>query len=191
VGPAELFVFEGHHHSLFELFASRGLIAPTALQAAFDEHVATGRSLAALLLDRELIGKPAMLRAVAEHFGYDGTDKLPLGVPEEMLGLVGGDLARKYGIVPVAIDDHALTLLVADPFSSHLVDDLTFALGRALRFAVADPAHVWLLIKRHYSEEKKSPKVESLESPAVSAGSVEAAKRILRNWPDKRRLFNL
>lgn len=176
MGPAELFVFEGHHHSIFELITSRGLIAPAALQAAFNEHGATGDSFVTLLLEGGLIDQPTLLRAIAEHLGYDYADKMPEGLPSEMLCLVESGIARSYGILPVALDEFALTLLVADPFNPHLVGDLVFALGREIRLAVADPARVRGLIQKYYGEENILSNGERVQLPEIAGDSIDAAE---------------
>ena len=165
MGPAEPPVFAGHPHLLFELFASGGSIERGPLQAAFDEHAATGRSFAAVLLDRGLTDQSRLLRAVAGHLGFDYADKLPEGVPAEIIGLVSGGVARSYGVVPVAVDQSALTLLVVDPFDPRLLNDLAFALGRDVRLAVADPGRVQALIRQYYGEENSSPEAAVEPSP--------------------------
>jgi type IV pilus assembly protein PilB len=76
-------MFEGHDQAIYELLAERRLVEPASLQGAFDEHRATGKPLATMLLDLGLLDKPALLRAVADHIGCDFTEKLPATLPGE------------------------------------------------------------------------------------------------------------
>ena len=168
-------MFEGHHHSIFNLLATRGLVARSALQSVLDVHEATGEPFVGLLLARALIDQPALLRAVAEHFGFDYADKLPVGLPEEILGLVKRDIARLYGVVPVAVDARALTVLVADPFNPNLTGDLTFALGREVRFAVADPERVQWYIWKYYDGSETAPDRGPVRLPEPASESFDAA----------------
>ena len=157
MGPAEPPVFEGHHHTIFDLLASRGLIEPGTLQAALTEHQKTGRPFTEVLIGLGVIDQRGLLCAMAEHLGCDYADKLPETLPAEMIRLVEAGIARSYGVVPVAVDNFALTLLVADPFNPHLAGDLAFALGREVRLAMADPERVQALILQFYGEEKVFP----------------------------------
>ncbi len=177
MGPAGPPVFEGHHHTIFDLLASRGLIEPGALQAALVEHQKTGRAFTDVLIGLGVIDQRGLLCAAAEHLGCDYADKLPETLPAKMIRLVEAGIARSYGVVPVAVDNFMLTLLVADPFNPHLAGDLTFALGREVRLAVADPDRVLSFIRQYYGEGKVSPDANgaSLQLPdtLVEAGGAD------------------
>jgi type IV pilus assembly protein PilB len=149
-------MFEGHDQAVFDLLAERRLVEPASLQAAFDEHRATGKPLACTLLDLGLVAKPVLLRAVAEHTGWDYTEELPATLPGDALALVEGSLARTYGVAPLAADGFSVSVAAVDPFYPSLVSDLSFALDRDVRVSVADPERVQLLIRQHYGEEEIS-----------------------------------
>jgi type IV pilus assembly protein PilB len=59
-------------------------------------------------------------------------------------------------VIPLRTDELGMHLLAADPFNTHSVDDLTFALGRPVRLVVADPERVDALVRLHYGDEEKS-----------------------------------
>jgi type IV pilus assembly protein PilB len=149
-------MFAGHDQTVYDILAGRGLVGPAPLQAAFAEHQATGRPLAATVLDLGLLDRPALLRAVADHLGCDFTAEPPATLPGDVLALVDGGLARTYGVAPFAADGLSVSLLAVDPFNPNLVSDLTFALERDVRVSVADPDRVAQLIRRHYGEEEVS-----------------------------------
>ena len=146
-------MFEGHDQTVHDLLAERQLVDPASLQAAFEEHRATGKPLATMLLDLGLLDKPALLHAVAEHIGCDFAAELPSTLPGDALALIEGNLARTYGVAPLAADGFSVSVAAMDPFNPNLVNDLTFALQRDVRISVADPARVQLLIRQHYGEE--------------------------------------
>ncbi|HQY04711.1 MAG TPA: GspE/PulE family protein [Lacunisphaera sp.] len=149
-------MFEGHDQAVFDLLAERRLVEPASLQAAFDEHRATGKPLARTLLDLGLMAKPVLLRAVADHTGCDYAEELPATLPGDALALVEVSLARTYGVAPIAADGFSVSLVAVDPFNPSLVSDLSFALEREVRVSVADPEEVQLLIRQHYGEEEIS-----------------------------------
>jgi type IV pilus assembly protein PilB len=166
-------MFAGHDQIVFELLAGRRLVEPASLQAAFDEHQATGQPFAAMVLELGLLDKPALLRVVADHLGYDYAAELPDPLPGDALALMEGGLARAYGVAPVAADGFSVTLLAEDPFNPNLVNDLTFALKREVRIAVADPDRVALLIRQHYGEDDVSldAALTDLQESAAEAGN--------------------
>lgn len=149
-------MFEGHDQAVFDLLAERRLVEPVSLQAAFDEHRASGKPLARMLLDLGLLEKSALLHAVADHIGCDYTEELPAALPGDALALIEGGMARTYGVAPIASDGFSVSVAAVDPFNPNLVNDLTFALERDVRVSVADPERVQLLIRQHYGEEQIS-----------------------------------
>ncbi len=149
-------MFEGHDLTVYDLVASHRLVEPDALGVALAEQKATGKSLANLLVDQNLVTRPGLLRAVAEQTGCEWTDSIPAAVPKEILALIEGSLARAYAVCPVSADSRSISLLAADPFNPHIVNDLTFALGREVRLILTDPEQVHLLIRQHYGD-KNSP----------------------------------
>lgn len=166
-------MFEGHDQTLLELLADHRVIERTQLDLAFEEHRNSGRPFARVLLDLGLMEKDALLRAVAAHLGAEFAESLPASLPGDALALVEGNLARSYGVAPLTADLTAVTLAAVDPFNTQLVNDLTFALDRDVRLAVADPERVASLIRQHYGEEQAS--VEELvgELAAHAGDAVE------------------
>ncbi len=150
-------MFEGHDQVIRELLAERRLVGDGQLRLAVEQHELGGKPLARVLLDLNLIGKDALLRAVAEHVGGEFAETLPARLPGDALSLVDGELARTYGVAPMRADLGSVSLLAADPFNPHIVGDLTFALGRDVRVLVADPESVHSLIRQHYGDEDASP----------------------------------
>jgi len=167
-------MFEGHDQAVFDLLTEHRVLETAQLQSAFDEHKATGKPFADLLLDQGLLDKPALLRTVASHFDCEYAPEVPANLPAEALALVEGGLARTYGVAPLKVDDTSVSLLVVDPFNSHVVSDLTFALDREIRLVVADPERVQALIKSHYGDEEAS--LDELLEQLDSADSVPATE---------------
>ncbi len=149
-------MFTGHDQIVFDLLAQRRLIEPALLQAAFGERETTGKSFASTVLDLGLLDKPALLRAVADHLDQTYIPEPPAALPDDVLGLVDGAMARIYGVAPIAADEFSVSLIAVDPFDPNTVNDLTFALEREVRMAVTDPDRVTLLIRQHYGEGETS-----------------------------------
>ena len=93
-----------------------------------EEHKATGKPLADVVVDLGIVEKDDLLRRIAAHLGYDYLQELPVQFPGEAIAALTGKLARDYGVMPLQADDQNIDLLVTDPFNTQAVDDLTFAL---------------------------------------------------------------
>jgi type IV pilus assembly protein PilB len=146
-------MFESHSQAILELCREHQLVAPATLNDLNEEHKATGKPVADLLIEMGLVDKETLLRKVAEHLGCEFLESHGGDIPSEIVNSVQGSLARMYGVVPYRVDAQSIDLLVTDPFNSQIIDDLTFALGKDVRMIVADPGRVDGLLKLHYGDD--------------------------------------
>ncbi len=146
-------MFESHDHAILELCREQHLVNATDLEAADDEHKATGKSLADLVVELGFVTKPVLLQKVADHLGLTYLEELP-PISGEVINSVEGQLARTYGIIPLRLDGQSIEILASDPFNNQVIDDLTFALGKDVRLVVSDPTRIDALVKLHYGDDE-------------------------------------
>ena len=146
-------MFESHSQAILELCRDQHLVALPTLNDINEEHKATGKPIADLLVEMGLLEKETLLRKIAEHLGCEYLEGQAGDIPADVVNAVQGNLARMYGVVPLRADAQSIDLLAVDPFNSQVIDDLTFALGKDVRLVVADPGRVDGLLKLHYGED--------------------------------------
>ncbi|MBI4624963.1 MAG: type II secretion system ATPase GspE [Verrucomicrobia bacterium] len=149
-------MFASHSPAIYEFLKEQRLVSPEQLDELNEEHKATGKPLADVMVDLGLIEKSELLRRIADYLGYDFVPELPAQFPGEAIAALTGKLARDYGVMPLQADEQDIDLLVTDPFNTQAVDDLTFALNRNVRLFFADPDKVDVQIKQHYGEDEES-----------------------------------
>jgi len=149
-------MFPSHNTAIYEFLREQRLVSPAQLDELNEEHKATGKPLADVVVDLGIIEKSELLRRIADHLGYDFLHELPVQFDGEAIAAVTGKLARDYGVMPLRADEQNIDLLVTDPFNTQAVDDLTFALDRNVRLYFADPDKVDVQIKQHYGEDEES-----------------------------------
>jgi len=146
-------MFESHSQAILELCRDHHLVASDTLNDLNEDHKATGKPIADLMIEMGLVDKETLLRKVAEHLGCEYLEGRSGDIPNDVVNSVQGSLARMYGVVPLRSDAQSIDLLAVDPFNSQVIDDLTFALGKDVRLVVADPARVDGLLKLHYGDD--------------------------------------
>ncbi|GAB5562133.1 MAG: ATPase, T2SS/T4P/T4SS family [Synoicihabitans sp.] len=147
-------MFEAHHQAVWDFLRASALLSEEQLATA--DADTSGKALASVVLDQGWVEKPQLLAALANHLGYEFVAEVPASLPGDALAELPGNLARTYGAAPYRLDATGVDLLTVDPFNTRVVEDLTFALGKDIRLAVADPDQVQELIKRHYGEDDAS-----------------------------------
>ncbi len=169
-------MFEGSNQAIYQLLATRRLIPPAALTAAWADHEGAGQSLAALVLQRRLLTPAELLAAVAESLSFYYPATVPSILSPALVARVPSRLAQTYGIMPIAEEGAALALLVADPFMPSLLDELTLALGCTVCCWVAEPSMVRGLIAEYYPD-MIIPEKPRLLRPAAAAPLITATTR--------------
>jgi type IV pilus assembly protein PilB len=146
-------MFESHSQAILELCRDQNLVPSANLDDLNEEHKATGKPIADLLIEMGFVEKSTLLRKIAEQLGLEYLEGHAGDIPSEIVGSVQGSLARMYGVVPLRVDAQSIDLLAIDPFNNQIIDDLTFALGKDVRIIVTDPGRVDGLLKLHYGED--------------------------------------
>jgi type IV pilus assembly protein PilB len=146
-------MFESHSQAILDLCRDHNLVKLETLNDLNEEHKATGKPVADLLIEMGLVDRATLLRTIAAHLGCEYLEGHAGDIPNEVVGAIQGSLARMYGVVPLRADSQSIDLLATDPFNSQVIDDLTFALGKDVRLVVADPGRIDGLLKLHYGED--------------------------------------
>jgi type IV pilus assembly protein PilB len=123
-------MFPTHSPAIYEFLKEHRLVEQAQLDELNEEHKATGKPLADVVVDLGIIEKSSLLHRIAEHLGYDYLSELPVQFSGEAIAAITGKLARDYGVMPLSADEQNIDLLVSDPFNSQAIDDLTFALAQ-------------------------------------------------------------
>ncbi len=149
-------MFDAHTQAILEICRDQKLVGEQLLQDLQNEHRLTGKSLAALIVDQNIVPKQVFLQKIAEALALEYVDSLPASVAGDVVSALSAHHARMYGVIPLRVDGQSIDLLAIDPFNAQIIDDLTFALGKDVRLLVADPERVETLINNHYPEEDSS-----------------------------------
>ena len=122
-------MFSSHSPAIYEFLRDQRIVGQSQLDELNEEHKATGKPLADVVVDLGLVEKSSLLRQIAAHLGYDYVAELPVQFPGEAIAAVSGKLARDYGVsIEIASGLADGATVVINP-STELVD------GGAVRVA--------------------------------------------------------
>ena len=182
-------MFASHSPAIYDFLKEHRLVPPAQLDELNEEHKATGKPLADVVVDLGLLEKEDLLRRIADQLGYDYVAELPVQFPGEAIAALTGRLARDYGVMPLRADERTIDLLVADPFNTQAVSDLSFALDRSVRLHFADPDKVEVQIRQHYGEDEETIddvlQEISTGKVAADAGAREISERDLESMAEQ------
>ena len=145
------------HQQIVELFQARGLIDTSLAQDILAEVNQSGKEIAEILTDFQIIGtRDDVWPVVASELGSQMIDLRDWTPPEAILALVPAGTARLHGALPVQFDDAGLHVALVDPLNPQTVEDLRFAIGREIVLVVAPDYLVEAKINECYGGEGKA-----------------------------------
>ena len=194
---------EAAHHRLWPalgaLLVRSGALSAEALEEAIAAQPGTGMRLGELLVERKLVTRAAVARALAEQYSLEFVDLGSTPISSDVAGLLPSALARRYGAVPVRfLDDGALLVAVSDPTNVVHSDDLRLALGVPIQVGVAAADAVAAAITKADAQEieldddllheeldaeltdGEGSNVVDLQEAAASAPAIRQVNRVLR-----------
>jgi glycosyltransferase XagB len=100
---------------LGDLLVAHGVTTDARVAEALAEQERTGGLLGDVLLARDAVDEHRLLTVLAEQLGLPVVDLTGYEPDPEALALVPEELQRRLRCVPLAVDEHAVYLAVADP----------------------------------------------------------------------------
>ncbi len=149
-------MFEDHNETIIDLLRSSEAVSDEQLGAVREEASTTGKSVAAIAIDNELLSREDLLESLAEMIGSTYVRDVPPQVGESEKNLIRPALARMYGVVPISAEGNSISMFAVDPLNFSIVDDLTFSIGKDINLVVADPDSVGALVASTYGTEETS-----------------------------------
>jgi len=148
---------EGQADTLANLLLEEKVISKMQLQEAMEEHSRTGKPLADILIDFDLLKEDGLLNLIS---GYLGTEIVDLGTidpSKDLLRTMPASVVRLYQAVPVREQtDGSLVVAVLDPLNPQVTDELRFVLGRDVHVVVARGQDILRWVDEYYSGEGES-----------------------------------
>ena len=119
-----------------------GLVDEAQIEAALAVQRETGERLGRVLVAAALITEAELTRVLARHLGLGAVD-LEEHVPDFGAGrLLRESFARRHMVLPIAWDEGALVVAMANPSDVFAIDDVRSMTGAPVRVVLADHAQL-------------------------------------------------
>jgi type IV pilus assembly protein PilB len=170
-------MYESESLILNDIVNDRQLISTEQFAEVKEEYNRTGKPLSQIIVDFGLLTEEQLLQAVADHLNIEFLDLQAVEPTPSAIASVPASIARMYGVVPVSITGNNIVIAVLDPYNPHLVEELSFVLGKDVQLVVSPSKQIHEIIERHFGEESASLKevLENMESDLAKEGDLLGA----------------
>lgn len=155
------------------LLVQAGVITQEQLDASLAE-AGPGRSLTAVLDETGVVTETKVAQAVAEQMGLAFIDLGAYDIDANAATSLSSELARRYTVLPVKIQDGELMVAMSDPANIFAIDDLRIVTGYDIRPVVAAESDLQQAIDKFAaSQQDVDGMMDDLEG-AVTPGDEDA-----------------
>lgn len=137
-----------------ELLLTAGVIEERQLCDAIEIHRATGEHLARILVDLHFTTDVQIIQELAAEIGTGYLDMSITEASPNAIAAVPEDLARRYHIIPIEIEEDTLVVAMASPDNLIAIDDLRISTGFNIQPVIAKEADLMAAMSKYYVEEQ-------------------------------------
>ena len=136
---------------ILEILESVGLINRDQARGAREAAQAEDKNVIETLSASGAVSKVDILKALANQFGMETVTLTGLEIPQDVLDMVPGEVARRYKIVPVFKNDNMLTVALSDPLDVETLDSLRYVLKCNVEGVVAPAEEIETALNHYYA----------------------------------------
>lgn len=160
---------------------TRLVLAGTVSREVMEQVIAqTGEARAEYeLLARGVLSSEQLARAIAFTAGLRYVDLLEVPVDPAAVSRLAPELARRHQVLPIALQDDALTLAVTDPDDVIALDDVTGYTGLVVKPVIATRESMAAALDRYVRlDEQIADLTSELGAAAAALGSADATENL-------------
>lgn len=153
-------------NTFFDVLMAKGKISQEQAQSLIEENLNSGDSLEKLILDKKLVSLIDITQAKAEFYKIDYIDLSAVGADPEALNLIDGVIAKRYKVLPFALDEanNTVKVAMADPLDLSAIEFLKQKTGHEIKAYFAEPSELERSVAERYSQSLSTEVTEALKT---------------------------
>lgn len=155
---------------LGDLLLSVGLINEEQLNEALKLQKDTKERLGTLLINHEFITESQLIEALQMQLGIEFVDLSKTEIEPKMSSYVPKNIARKYGVVPVRVENDRLYLAMKDPLNFFAIEEVKTASRKRIIPMISTFNGVDRAILNLYGNEGVAKAIEEMKQQADAQG---------------------
>ncbi len=142
---------------VLQLLSDHGVLDESGLNNARDAFSDKGgdpssdSALLDYLVEAEIVSQKQIAEVLAKEFNLETVDLNVVRASGEALRVLGFDLASRYKVFPLEVDDNEIEIAVHDPIDMDSIDSISHVLKRTVTTKVATLTAIEEAIKENYS----------------------------------------
>ena len=156
------------YQRLGNLLVSVGLINEQQLQQALELQRQNKKRLGSVLIDSGIINQKQLIEALEMQLGIEFVDLSKVSIPPELSNAFSRNIARRYGVVPVAAVKDELYIAMSDPLNFLAIEAVKTATRKRVIPMISTEEAVERAIATLYGNEGAARAIEEMERAGVA-----------------------
>ncbi|MGZ0707325.1 GspE/PulE family protein [Coraliomargarita sp. W4R53] len=154
---------------VLQLLTDKGLLEDSAIESTRAQVTDAGyegnedTAILEALVAGQTITQKQIAQVLADEFNMETVDLADVRISAEALEVVPFELANRYKVVPLEVDDSEVELAVFDPLDMDAIDSISHVIKRSIICRVAPLEEIEKAIHQYY-EGARSEKVDEIFS---------------------------
>lgn len=166
-------------HLIWEILLSNGVITHEQLSDALRwQKSHPDEDIGNILLSRGLVNDAQLLAAYAQRLDVPLVEKDLVVKRPEVLKLVPESLARRYGIMPLDINNNKILIAISNPEDMSVIEDVKMSSRMDASIVLASRENINGAIERYYKNLELFYREEQAEVQTISIVSEDTAKKM-------------
>ncbi len=166
-------------HLIWEILLSNGVITHEQLSDALRwQKSHPDEDIGNILLSRGLINDAQLLAAYAQRLDVPLIEKDLVVKRPEVLKLVPESLARRYGIMPLDINNNKILIAISNPEDMSVIEDVKMSSRMDVSIVLASRENIDGAIDRYYKNLELFYREEQTEVQTINIVSEDTAKKM-------------
>lgn len=157
---------------LGDILVDRGIITRQQLSSVLQLQNETGKRVGDLIVEKGFASERQVMKALSHQLGVPIFDTTASRIDPEAAALISEELARKYVIIPVKIDDRGrLILAMADPLDLTAIDEVKLKTGLSVVPVLDSKSNILMAIHVLFSRQHTNKALRELDADIRATAS--------------------
>lgn len=146
-----------------EILVAEGIISQEKLNEMLEKQKQSDKRLGDFLVEQQVITEEQKLTALSRRFNIKIEDLGTADISKEATKLITEEIARKYEIMPISVDEEKLVIATDDPLNFYAFEEISAMVGgRSVKVVLSSKQVILDTIERVYGEQLSQRAVDEM-----------------------------
>src|SRR5262245_6273395 len=157
--------------SITDILVAKKLVTEQQIRPAIDEAERMDKPLQQVIVDKKVLEKNAVLKALSEEWRIKAVNLSDMEVDMDVVKVIPEATARRHNAVPFAKEDNVLFVAMSDPRDFFAVEDIQLRTGFEVQPYLGMPGDVGMLLQQAYGAPTVTTADVSVEDIIIGVGA--------------------